>query len=455
MDNYKEIQLSFQTTVVLKPKQVHDTYKRGDFMRIIIIGNGFDLAHDLPTKYGDFLQFIETFIEAFINNDNNVKNEFYKTFLDKLFKKQPDKKNILENLVRRNIWFEYFMTLDNAKEGWIDFESEICKIIRLLEFIRDEYYEKAKIDSQNIKKPKSLDIFQELFSKCPSLAKFGKGYKQRFGNKTITFYEYSNPKTKLKKIFNKPLYKAYYSGKSFKTWNKVLLDDLTRLIEALEFYLREYVYGINIETYSPDILEILSSENNNKTDIRLLSFNYTNTLEKAYRKNISCSNFESHYLHGKVREENINYNNMVLGIDEYLSRQQRTENIDYLNFQKFFQRIQKKTGNNYLEWLNFDGCKNSKHEVYIFGHSLDVTDKDILKKFILNDQISTTIYYHNQEAYEKLVANLIKIIGSDELIKKVSGTDAAIVFKQQQESIPIPISIDEENEIEIPQVICV
>lgn len=27
-------------------------------MNILVIGNGFDLAHGLPTKYGDFLDFI-------------------------------------------------------------------------------------------------------------------------------------------------------------------------------------------------------------------------------------------------------------------------------------------------------------------------------------------------------------------------------------------------------------
>lgn len=29
------------------------------FMNILVIGNGFGLAHGLPTKYGDFLRFCE------------------------------------------------------------------------------------------------------------------------------------------------------------------------------------------------------------------------------------------------------------------------------------------------------------------------------------------------------------------------------------------------------------
>lgn len=28
-------------------------------MNILVIGNGFDTAHDLPTKYGEFLDFVK------------------------------------------------------------------------------------------------------------------------------------------------------------------------------------------------------------------------------------------------------------------------------------------------------------------------------------------------------------------------------------------------------------
>lgn len=32
-------------------------------MNVLVIGNGFDLAHGLPTKYGDFLDFLYHFKE--------------------------------------------------------------------------------------------------------------------------------------------------------------------------------------------------------------------------------------------------------------------------------------------------------------------------------------------------------------------------------------------------------
>ena len=34
------------------------------------------------------------------------------------------------------------------------------------------------------------------------------------------------------------------------------------------------------------------------------------------------------------------------------------------------------------------------HKVFIFGHSLDITDKDILRKFILNENVKIIIFLH-------------------------------------------------------------
>lgn len=39
-------------------------------MNILVIGNGFDLAHGLPTKYVDFLEMIQCFKS--ITNEPNI-----------------------------------------------------------------------------------------------------------------------------------------------------------------------------------------------------------------------------------------------------------------------------------------------------------------------------------------------------------------------------------------------
>lgn len=47
-----------------------------DRVNILIIGNGFDLAHELPTKYNNFLDFIKSVKEP----DESI----YSVFIDKL-----------------------------------------------------------------------------------------------------------------------------------------------------------------------------------------------------------------------------------------------------------------------------------------------------------------------------------------------------------------------------------
>ena len=78
---------------------------------------------------------------------------------------------------------------------------------------------------------------------------------------------------------------------------------------------------------------------------------------------------------------------------------------------------------------------SEKINIYILGHSLDVTDKDILKRLITASNAKTTIFYHNQEALGNQIANLVKVLGEDELIKRVHGKHASVIFKEQKQPI--------------------
>lgn len=75
------------------------------------------------------------------------------------------------------------------------------------------------------------------------------------------------------------------------------------------------------------------------------------------------------------------------------------------------------------------------HEVHIFGHSLDVTDKDVLRDLILSPYAETTIYYFDNDDLGKKITNLVKVIGPDELVKKTGGSTKTITFKQQADMI--------------------
>lgn len=133
-------------------------------MNILLIGNGFDLAHGLPTKYGDFFAFCERVkgIYDFSNHislsdykskyiDNWDMNDYIKNALLDAFEKTNCKiistggntchvkvtNKALEELykhISQNTWLEYFLERQSSLgENWIDFETEISRIIPSLD----------------------------------------------------------------------------------------------------------------------------------------------------------------------------------------------------------------------------------------------------------------------------------------------------------------------------------
>ena len=145
--------------------------------KILILGNGFDLAHGLPTKYSDFLGFAEwamkiytyadqpgaemeyadsLFFKWSVSNSATPAHNFLREKLTALFKSRvvnvkPVSGNLLANVtsfrvndrldlfhdyLEKNIWYGYIKALyvkeKTRGENWIDFESEISYIIEIL-----------------------------------------------------------------------------------------------------------------------------------------------------------------------------------------------------------------------------------------------------------------------------------------------------------------------------------
>ena len=57
--------------------------------------------------------------------------------------------------------------------------------------------------------------------------------------------------------------------------------------------------------------------------------------------------------------------------------------------------------------------RKKENKLYIFGHSLDVTDGDILKEMIEHDGIHTIIFYKDKARLGQQIANLVKVLGSE------------------------------------------
>jgi hypothetical protein len=464
-------------------------------MNILVIGNGFDLAHGLPTKYTDFLFFCDMILKIvevngveylipsnkedykkWLNDGSKIplantndlfkyyNEEYsigiperdkrtYRAILDDYFVSDflSDKYDIqikkeIIYLVYNNDWIEYFLQCDmHGNENWIDFESEISNVIQNID---GDIYGLSDLGSIE-------DIVHNLSNEF-------------FEVKYLNYIDAVRPVN--------PVINGVSGGITFKEIRDKLLDDLNGIIRGFEIYLTEYVEKIECQLISPDIQNILSKEPvriNGISIINVLSFNYTNTYQRLYADKIEeYKYFEKYidYIHGKADINNsIESNNMVLGIDEYLPKKRKNKDIKFIAFKKYYQRIHKQTGCKYKEWVDeireswegwtesfrkeaskyisgriiegkeasINNIKEITHNLYIFGHSLDDTDKDILKDLILNDNVKTIIFYHNKNTMGKQIANLVKVIGQDELIRRTGGSTKTIEFKLQQDMVPI------------------
>ncbi len=397
---------------------------------VLILGNGFDLAHGLPTKYSHFLEFcrrVEMVWSYGLSSGKNVA-EFKRTCIDNwkinksistaivtayegrkvkldcegYYEVTSDNLELSEihSLLNDNVWYEYFMALYNTHcmkgENWIDFESEIRFVIKevdenSLSFTNlwDDVIKKAIDSSQNQK----LKTFKGKLK----FDKFEQRKEWVLGHKATV-----------------------------KDFREKTFEDLERLTRALELYLAAFVEKIPISD-SEKIPELSSL-----TPDYVINFNYTDKYERIYKKG------KVYHIHGKANEKrSAEENDMVLGIDEYWIGDEQNERTNFTIFKKFSQRLQKHTGNESYRYLqemqklfqakgnswsgNVDILKDHPDGVsyvYAFGYSLDVTDKDILSNFIGDDSTSVIVYCLDKGTEGKLIGNTIKLISEKKLLDK-------------------------------------
>jgi len=330
---------------------------------ILVIGNGFDLAHGRKTKYSDFMEWI-----------CQPSDDFKKNHPDLLFSNRfPAYKN--SSLMTYLIYcFE-----NNQKiKGWIDLEQELKTFIHyideLIDYLNEQYYNTT--DSAYKIGSRSVNItYAILINQLVSIFNI-KSFEADIKN------EYINTLWKIdkQKIFEK------------------IRSELMELRSAFEFYLIHVEPLLHNQIERIDIISKIDP-------LYVISFNYTDTIQKVY--GVQPENIC--YIHGKINEKNI-----VLGYDD---SDGSTEDLD---FKKYYQRLIYETDKiKYIKFQSSDGYGGLiNHTIYFFGHSLDVSDKDILSSlFSRNNPVK--IYYRDNEDKSTKIKNIIKILGKQKANQKL------------------------------------
>ncbi|MHA3116258.1 hypothetical protein E0H86_02135 [Acinetobacter sp. ANC 4635] len=429
-------------------------------MNILIVGNGFDLSHYLPTKYDHFMK-----VMGAIENWQEFEREMD---FDDLFKELYEKENYffsytkaiyktedikipvdqiqkLKEQLKENVWYQYFSEHVKEVKTWIDFETKIEEgLVGITKFIKivEAEYEKWGFLFQDIECLKAKNISNEKKIYCISEFNFSIlkilnlcADNPNYNKSTSGFVDNRLGKINAKwfKVEGNPLY-----GFSIEKYIGFLNKQLEDFIKLFNFYLEEIVKKLKPKKqFNP-----LKSSKYDLTEIdQIYSFNYTQTYLDFYNSKTKID-----FLHGRSGQKQ----NMVLGISELKSKQ--LKKIRAYGFTKYHQKLMKDT--TYL-FLNYFKIKVNQHKkrieyfekdfgdsdplakklerqkimedesklnlkFYIWVHSLDVSDQEyIVDLFSLNDDIDRNvrviIFYFDRTAKFSLLANLLHILGKEKV----------------------------------------
>ena len=223
--------------------------------KILIIGNGFDLYHGLPTGYKDFLFFAknwkrfkdeydkqdksdnsnkEEVINVRLGERNTLTEESLLDFAKHAYLYSEEHIAYLDEHLQDNVWLTYFERVAISGDNWIDFEAEIERALGQVEI----YYHRllpSSIDKMPTKlMPKLMSDVIFLFS--DKAEKAGTGYENL-----------------AKSIFRSLEADPEHLRPNKNRLLEMMKIELDALNKCLNYYLLEFISVINCGVFSEQI----------------------------------------------------------------------------------------------------------------------------------------------------------------------------------------------------------
>lgn len=363
---------------------------------ILILGNGFDLAMGRKTSYKDFLEFAD---KLFVERDDQL-DEFLK-------KHQINIEKYKDNLYLRYIR-ENRTTLG---ENWSNLEIMISQLAEAIDFYRSNT-ESIYYSGKNSLRLVYLDKFREEIVSQENFA--SKMFVAEIFYEKFTILSWDRLERRI----------------AISELNNLFINHLDLLTELLEIYLsyRDYMdFEVAPIIPSETVLDAIDEI----SEASVISFNYTHTPNKLYKIFLE----KIHFIHGEIdlNRHKSEINTMVFGIED----KEIDVNSSLIPYQKYYQRIVKETGSEYLDFLKprraedlYGGLK--KKNIIVFGHSVDPLDKEIFQNcFTLTSHYPNNyrfiFTYHNESAKRSIVKNLAIILGKDKLVELTGNKNVVFV----------------------------
>lgn len=393
--------------------------------RLIIVGNGFDLAHKLPTSYANFVDYIwrnfsltkshELFMDLFEVNYGHISA--FKSFDNYSFFYTEVKNSCLSSryIINDSAYGDKSFEIYYKDDDW-------GRIITVFKF-KNSFFELINIRRVN-NWVQIEDIYYEILislikkdDKFPSI-------------KDIN--QLNSEFDTIKKLLNHYILENIENQFDFKND----LDDVERIAEFFEHSFHnldnnpnhnlflEFPYDMKSDLKSYDKLFQFGRRMNNPISFENLfvDFNYTSTVSNY----VSVLNDSKHkygssihiQIHGSVLDSN-NPINFGFGdeMDDHYKVIENNGDNKYLDNIKSFMYLNNSNYKKLLDWL-----ESHVFQVFIFGHSCGLSDRTMLNTIFEHSNCkSIKIFYHqykNNDNFREVSMNISRHFNKKSLMRE-------------------------------------
>jgi len=395
--------------------------------RIILIGNGFDLAHGMPTSYNDFLKdywksTIEEIKNSAVNkvfeNEEIIINRSPSKFLSgtSYLELKEKIKDFDEIIIFKNKFFEKISETSRL-QNWVDIENEYYLTLKFTYSERNSKYNNLDIDTLN------NDFNRVKILLKNYLLKTEEEFNKTFSNRKLNRYIGS-------KIFSQFNLNDFtdnsISKKTQEEFNKIELDikslnDDMISLDDIDVKKRPLISALNLSKPIDSLKEKLKSGSaRNYFELipehtLFLNFNYTETelhyedpnrFENMNEVSSKITKTEFIHIHGNLKYEKYP---IIFGFGDELDDDYKE--IEKLNNNKYLENIksiQYLETDNYKKLLSF--VNSQDYQIFIFGHSCGVSDRTLLNTIFEHENcVSIKPFYHKRkdsDNYSDIIRNI-------------------------------------------------